>query len=380
MSDLIDKCNEAISIAIMKLMRSANLTFDVSVLLNLKRKFTDDPETLIAVNNTTLLINPELFLKENCNDHQFMLRHEAWHVIGFDILRAKNRDPEVWNEACDYWINHMIYHDDSYKLNLPNGCLYSEKFKDWDKEEIYEYLLDNDENTDDDRLNGDLRDPDTESDDTSDETTEISIEELVAKSAIQAKAAGCKIPAHIEDYLEELYNPKLNWKQILIKYMHSIKKHDYTFKRPNKRFLQHGIILPSCHSEGLGTICVAVDESSSVSDDDYKLYIGAIKDIQTTLEPDLIKVIGFTNKIVHVNNLSKSGDIDLLKYRARGGTNVNCVFNYIEQNKICPEVLIVFSDMETPIPDKPKYDVIWICINNPIWTPPDYGKVIYVNG
>lgn len=379
MSDLIQECDDAISFAIMKLMRSSNLAFDVSILLNLKRQYVNDDDLIIAVNDTTLIVNPEKFLQENKNDQQFMLRHEAWHVIGFDMLRAKDRDPEVWNKACDYWINHMIYHDQSYSLSLPNGCLYSEKFKNWDKEEIYEYLLVDNEKPNNDKYGSDLRDSSDEQSDSYGENDRNKLAELVAKSAIQAKAAGGKIPADIQDYLDNLYSPKLNWKQLLIKYMHSLNRHDYSFKRPNKRFLPQGILLPSSYSEGVGTIYVATDQSSSVSDDDYQRYIGAIKDIQKSLEPELIEVIGFTNKIIHRTKVDKTGDIDLLKYRTRGGTDVRCVFDYIENNKLNPDVLLVFSDMETRLPPKPKYDVIWVCINNPTWVPPNYGKVIYVN-
>lgn len=385
MLDSIERCNNAISESILRMMRSSNLAFDISVLLNLKREYTEDPDIIIAVNSTTLLINPDKFLEESENDRQFMLRHEAWHVIGFDMLRVKDKDPQKWNEACDYWINAMIYHDSSYKLSLPSGGLYSEQFINWDKEKIYEHIVNRSEDTICNKYGSDIRYSD--SDDVSSSMSESlniadvekDLAQMISKSAIQAKSAGGHIPADIQEYLDNLLNPKLKWNQILLKYMNSFAKYDYSFKRPNKRMLHQGIYLPSCYSEKLGTIYIATDESVSVTPEEYKLYIGAIEDIQNNLEPSEINVIGFTTIVTHVTKVEKANDLDLLKKRTLGGTDVRCVFNYIKEKNIRPEVLIVFSDMETRLPDKPNYDVIWVCINNPNWKPPKYGKVIYVN-
>lgn len=382
---LIKQAEEAISIAIMKLMLNKTTTFDVSVICNLKRKFTEDPDVIAAVNSTTLLINPEKFLAMSTNDQQFVLRHEAWHVIGFDSIRAKDKDALIWNQACDYWINLMIADDPNSKLIVPDGCLINRDYTDWDKEEIYADIAANRKRNKKDLLGNDLRKPDSDGSNQSDtngnERDEIQkeIEALIATSAIQTTNAGGVIPESVKTYLNTLYNPKLNWNQILIRYMNAYSKHDYSYKRINRKYLDHGFILPTCYSEAMGEIYIATDSSISVSDAEYGLYAGAIMDIKTRCEPEKLVVLNFTTEVIDNIVIESPKDIDRIRNRTYGGTHIPCVFKYINRNKIKPKVLIVFSDMLSKLPNKPNYDVIWVCVDNPSWIPPNYGRVIYVN-
>lgn len=383
--ETIKQAEDAISVAIMKLMMNKTIAFDVSVICNLKREFTEDPDVIAGVNATTLLINPKRFLAMSINDQQFVLRHEAWHVIGFDSIRAKDKDALIWNQACDYWINLMIADDPNSKLIVPSGCLIDRQYTNWDKEEIYANLIANRKRHKKDLLGNDLRDPDSGSSDESntlcDERNKAQkeIESIITTSAIQAISAGGVIPESVKTYLNNLYNPKLNWNQILIRYMDSYAKHDYSYKRINHKYLDHGFILPTCYSEAMGEIYIATDSSISVSDAEYSLYAGAIMDIKTRCEPEKLVVLSFTTEVIDNIVIESSKDIDRIRSRDYGGTHIPCVFKYIDRNKIKPQVLIVFSDMLSKLPLKPSYDVIWVCVDNPNWKPPSYGRVIYVN-
>lgn len=380
--ELIERANVAISKAIMQLMRVKQLTFDVSVLLNLPRKFTDEVP-LIAVNDVRLLINPTAFLEYSCEEHQFMLRHEAWHIIGFDLLRRLDKDHRTWNMACDYWINSMIKHDPICNLPMPSGGLYDDKFIDWEKEQIYEYLISDFESSKNVEFSTDLIESDNDAD-SQGNTYEQNVEKLekeigaiLAQSALQAKYAGGDVPIEIQKYLDALYAPKINWDGLLLKYMEAYSSFDFSYKRINRKYLCHNIILPSMHSECLDEIYLAVDESSSVSDEDYALYLGAVQEIHRRLQPNNMKVIGFTTRITKVTDVSEINGIEDLKTRTIGGTYIPVVIDYIKENKLNPTVLIVLSDMESHLPAKPTYDVIWICVNNPKWRAP-YGKVVHV--
>lgn len=380
--EIIEKANISISKAIMQLMRYKYLAFDVSVILNLPRKYTTDIP-LIAVSKTTLLINPITFVELSELEQQFALRHEAWHIIGFDLIRLGTKDPKHWNIACDHWINLMITNDSNNKLTAPEGVCCDPKFKGWDKEKIYEYIIQHNEDSQNSKFDYDL---DTSNNMDGQEDTEIlseldelkkEIDSIISQASIQAKFSGGVIPENIKHYLDKLYNPQIKWDRLLVKYMDAYSHFDFSYRKFNRKFLPHNIILPSIYSENLGDIYLALDESASVEDKDYELYLGALQDIRTRLEPTSMTVIGFTTEVTKVVDINDIQDIEDLKARTMGGTYIPCVFDYIKTKRLIPKVLIVFSDMESALPEKPSYDVIWICVNNSNWKPP-YGKVIYV--
>ena len=403
-NELRDKANAAVSTAVMQLMRKPNLAFDTSVLLNLQREFTLNEEITMKVEGTKLIINPNWFCSLSKTDQQWNFRHTAWHIIGFDEVRVGDREEKEWNTACDLWINNMLTDDKGFDIPRPADAAYDPMFRNWEKEDIYQYLLQNQdkqEEMDQDSMAGDCgggQQPESDGDgegqdngngdDNQDgnqpsqgqsrEQLEQDIQNMIAQAAIQAKQAGNQVPSSVEQYLDELYNPKLPWNKLLMKYMTSYNTYDYSYTRIHKKFFPHGIIMPSMYSEGLGPVITANDQSGSVSDKEYEIYLGAIKAIHDDFNPEYIRCLGFTTDVNNDTTIAQDDDFNKLKFRASGGTDIPCVFDYIKANNIKPEVLIIFSDMESRIPtEKPPYDVIWISVGNPHFKAP-FGRTIHV--
>ena len=210
------------------------------------------------------------------------------------------------------------------------------------------------------------------------QTLEKQISNIVQQAAMQTKMMGGKVPSDVEQYLDNLYNPRLPWEKLLLKYMSSISYEDYSYQRINKSFFPHGIILPTIFGEGLGRIAIANDTSCSVSDEAFKAYLGAIKDIKDRLNPEQMDVVSFTTHIEKTWTIREDEDISKIQFRASGGTDLYPVFDHFNQPKNKPQVLIVFSDLEcTPIKQKPDFDVIWICVNNKN-AQTNFGKKIHI--
>ena len=93
---------------------------------------------------------------------------------------------------------------------------------------------------------------------------------------MQTEAAGKQVPDGVKTYLDNLYNPKLPWDKLLLRYMQDmLNREDYSYARPNPHYLHQGFYIPSLHSESLGHIVFAKDESGSVTDDEHKVHLGA---------------------------------------------------------------------------------------------------------
>lgn len=385
----------------MQLMRTSHNAFIVSMLLNMEKQPAENIKS-IELHGTTIKYNPEYIQGLSDNDLKFNLMHECWHLPFFDQIRAKGKDdPKVWNDACDQYINNMIRQDSGCGVKVPDSANCDSKYAGKEKDEIYELLLleaqkQNQQNQD--PMSGDLggsssegdqgvdgdggQDPNQPGQSNTPGQTEQQLQEqiqnMVQQAAMQAKSAGGHVPQSVNQWMEELYNPKLNWEQLLLKYMDSFRMEDYTYQRLNRKMFPHGFLLPTLFSEGLGNIVIANDESGSVSDKEYQTYLGAIKDIKDKLNPTRIDVLNFTTKVVSHHVVEQDEDISKIQFRGCGGTHIPCVFNYIKAEKMKPQVLILFSDMESQMPtEKPPYDVIWIAVNDAKFKPP-FGKAIHV--
>lgn len=192
------------------------------------------------------------------------------------------------------------------------------------------------------------------------------LDNILVKASMASKMAGDKpgsIPGDIQILIEELTNPKLPWNVILQNYMTSFNKDDYSYQRPNRRFTPD-FYLPSLHSEGLDEIAVAVDTSGSVSEDEFRAFLTEINNIKETLNPKKTTIIDFDTSIKHVHTINEGDSIHNLPFSGRGGTDLDCVFDYYGKNK--PNLLLVFSDLWCDqIEDDPGYPVIWVCVDNP---------------
>lgn len=372
--------NDRISKLTMKLMSRKSNAFIVNILLNLKRNYSDVVPTA-GVDGTTLYINPDWFMSCDENKQMFVLLHEAWHLPFRDPIRkASASNPEVMNQAQDHYNNLMIKHDPKNELTIPKDCLCDEKFTNWEKQEIYDYLLKHPEKQCESELSDDVGNGIGSGQNLSQDALDKlddDIQKLVQRAAIQAKAAGGEVPNEIQKELDNLYDPKLPWHQILRKYMSSYARTDYSYARVNKSYFPHGIILPTLHSKSMGKVAIWCDQSYSVTDEDQELYLGTTQAILTKLKPSEIEYGTFTTHVTSHVTLKKPKDMSKIMNRDYGGTDLRCVFNFYETHPK-PKVLILISDMESSLPSvKPNYDVIWVAVGNDNIELP-FGRTIHV--
>lgn len=343
--------------------------FYSTLLFALKVDTKNCPVPTAAVDGTTLFLDEGFFLKLSPEERLGLLAHEVSHLAFQHLLRLGDRDPWVFNIAGDHVINLGLLNA-GYSLPA-NGC-YDRKYTGMTTEQVYDDLM-----KDPPPKNEDLMDV-IYSSGTKEEQEELEqkIMDVIIRGATQAKMKGCsdQIPGEIQIALDKLLNPKLPWNVILANYMNAMAKEDFTFRRPNRRFLPDHY-LPSLYSESLGHVAVAVDTSGSVSDAEFKCFASEINHIQERLNPQRMSIVDFDTSIRNIHEISQGDDIKNLRFSGRGGTDLYPVFKHFDSQK--PQVLIVFSDLECrQIEDDPGYPVIWICISNPHATV-KFGKLIH---
>ena len=144
--------------------------------------------------------------------------------------------------------------------------------------------------------------------------------------------------------------------------MQAIAPTDYSWSRPNRRFIDSGLYLPSLYGEGMGPIVVAIDTSGSVDDDHVNRACAEIFEIAEDVEPERIHVIQCDTRVTDAMDFDAMDVPDRIEINGRGGTKFRPAFDLVEKLGINPDVLIYLTDMGATDLHKvqePLFPVIW---------------------
>lgn len=165
-------------------------------------------------------------------------------------------------------------------------------------------------------------------------------------SAAQATGAG-SMPAEIRRMITELTEPKMNWRELLQQQIQSTVRNDYSFMRPNRKSQSCGAILPGMNNDNSIDISVALDMSGSISDSQARDFLSEVKGIMDQYQDYQIDVMTFDTHVYnHLKYTADDGN-EIAEYplQGGGGTQFDCIWEYLKANDITPRKLIVFSDM-----------------------------------
>lgn len=310
------------------------------------------------------------------------LCHEIGHVIGQHAMRRKDRNHKKWNYAGDAWINDML-----------NDCRIGEPIpqtvdmpgsKDKTTEQIYDELPEpppddgeggggNGKPQYDNGLGDDIKYEDL----TESEIKEIEAQAKVeiAQAAQAAKARG-KLPGKLAEIVSQFINIKTPWYDHLERYMNGMTNNEYTWLRPNRRFIGQGVYLPSTGKvPTMGEVVLQVDISGSVSKTELDYYNGHVKRIMADCNPTRVHVI-YTDTEVKKHDVFEFGEEVSVTYQSGGGTDMVEGLRYIEAQGIEPDVVVTLTDGYTdfPEPNQFSFPQVW-CISSDKTSP--VGETIH---
>lgn len=340
------------------------------------------------VDGKTLKINPNWFMGLNPKQHMAALAHYAWHVAFEHNSRIEDfPDKDKFNKAADY-VNNILLKDAGY--DLPEGFEYDSAHRNMSTDQVYK-IIDPPEQQPQGSPGGGQGDGDgdggydrdvqpVQGDGTEQgkEQAKQEIQDMIVKANTQAQMEGQdagNLPGEIKRMLDELLNPKLDWKTILQNYMNTFQKEDYSWSRPNRRFLPE-YYLPSLHSEAMGHLSVLVDTSCSIGPKEFAAFLTEINSIKESLNPSKLTVVSWDTRVNNVDELNQdeqvSGNVDFV---GGGGTDIQDTFDWLRKHQ--PEVSIIFTDgyYHERSMEGIEGDVIWMIFDNDSFTA-EKGKVI----
>lgn len=291
----------------------------------------------------------------------FCLAHEISHSAFLHFSRRKYRDAKQWNIAGDKVINDILK---EAGFTLYDWVVYQQGASQHTAEDLYQEPPEGGGGGNQYQPGHGLDDMDDSED--MDDATQREVEEqwrvTVAQARNTAKAQG-KMPGALEGIVDKIVSPITPWHKLLERFMTSLVKGDYSWRRPNKRMIGSGLYFPSHNLlPQMGTVVIQSDESGSIGDKEREHFAGHINKILETCRPEKIIVLHTDTHVhKHVDEYELQDLPIQFKTYCCGGTDMTAGIKWCAENGVEPEVFITLTDGYTPWPDKaPQYPLIWL--------------------
>jgi predicted metal-dependent peptidase len=309
-----------------------------------------------ATDGRTIYFNRKFFEPLSVKQVEFVIAHEILHNVFDHMSRREGRNPRIFNIAADYCVNGQLVRDRIGDHTIEGITIFHDsKYYGMGAEEVYDKIFDE---MDEKELNqlGQLLDDhiDWGDKDGKGNKPSYSKEELkqirdeIREATVQAaQAAGAgNTPASVQRMIKELTEPKMNWREILRQQIQSTIKDDYSFMRPNRKGWHMSAILPGTQFKETIDICVAIDMSGSIGDDQAKDFLTEIKGIMQEYQDFKIKVWCFDTKVYNEADYDgySMDEFDDYEVMGGGGTEFDANWSYMKEHDIQPKKFIMFTD------------------------------------
>jgi predicted metal-dependent peptidase len=324
---------------------------------------------------------------------RFVVLHETFHKLYRHLVTWRHlwlEDPQLTNMACDYVINLKIMKDygkDGW-VKMPEGGLLDPKYDGWDAAAVYKDLQQNPPPDDGGGSQGnssgfDEHDWEGAQELSEDEQRDLArdIDEAIRQGALVAGKMG----SGGDRDLEELLKPQVDWREVLREFVSSTcTGNDYsTWRRPNRRFMSSGVYLPSGITERVDELVIAIDTSGSIGTRALTKFLSEVKGVCDTVRPERVRLLYWDTQVC-ADESYEHHELEQLptstKPEGGGGTNVTCVPEYMADNQISAQAIIVLTDGDIfggwGTWSKP---LLWCIIDNKD-AKPDCGKTVHIVG
>jgi predicted metal-dependent peptidase len=373
------KVRNRIDRAKIRLMSRKGTTFFSALLANLKLVI-DRSKPTAATNAISLWMNPDMVHELTEDETLGVMLHEVMHVsaehCNFELYKDYNQ--YVLGLAMDHWINNLI---EGMGYKLPSFRVMDPKYRDWPTMKIYHDLMKNPPPQPPDWQPDRLGKPS----DMTEDAYKHQVESNILKAALQAQMANDpgSIPGNIQVMIEDMVSPQLPWNLILYKYMDAYAKEDYSWAKPNRRYMPD-FYFPGMHSEQIQGVASGVDVSGSMMDEIDEV-MAENRYIKELINPEWFHLMTW-DTIVHHNKVYQQYDelpTEELPDGGAGGTIVGPFLDLLREKQ--PRFALIFTDgyiESRPKTHDIKSDIYWVITkkgNNDFKAPNGVGEVIFMN-
>jgi len=350
------------------------------IIMNLEFR-RDDSIPTACTDGRRVMYNPKFLTPMTDGQVNFVLMHEVLHILLLHCSRGRGKDPQLWNIAADMIVNDALTSVPMYKAmkesRIPferpaDGIFVDGVWDDDSTENLYAWIVNNNKgrkkgdrltvsrrlnNSDTGKLDralpkphsgqvgGDLMKPEGSA--LENEALAAEIQQIIRQASSKAKGRGLTASAPVPDEVFGLTETKrLNWKALLKGMLTNAQSDESSWSTPERKYLHMDMILPG-HTEDeetLEEVWAFVDSSGSVGRDEMSQFLTQLHRILK--EFHCVMHLAYWDTSVTDVYRSIKTEKKLLECLPRhsGGTDINCVYRWIRENKVKPGVMLVLTD------------------------------------
>lgn len=211
----------------------------------------------------------------------------------------------------------------------------------------------------------------------------VAKELLNLRGAAKGKDDNGKEEDFVERAWQRVNTAKLNWRKLLDSFIQE-EVCDYSFTPPDRRLQDSEFFLPDYNvlTERPKEVLFMVDTSGSIDEDTLSAVYAEICNALTQFNGGLVGVLCFFDMVVHGQTyFSDVTDLLQIKPYGGGGTDFNCIFEYINRSFENSQItnVVIFTDGEAEFPDEgmaSNTPVLWLFTEKGV--KPPWGKYAYV--
>ena len=340
----------------------------------------------LRTNGPELQYNPEFMVSLSQAEQAGVVAHEVLHCALLHPYRRGHREPEQWNEACDYVVNLLLIDSG---MTLPKNVLLDRRFAGMSAEQVYSKLASDQEKQqgsgdgggDEGQRQEELASPDGSKSQQSGKGkgqqptgdfvdapfTEVEGPgqmtetdwQIAVEQAIRVSSGAGKLPAGMEVAVKQTHEVTVDWVTELKDFVTNTAPSDYTWSMPNRRHIGAGVYLPGVKRENVGRLVVAIDSSGSTSSF-LNRFASEFHGILAEARPEAV-VLLYCDAVV--SNAGEFGPDDFPTLRAvgGGGTAFQPVFDYVEREGLDAQAIVYLTDLDNSDQLRaPSIPVLWI--------------------
>jgi predicted metal-dependent peptidase len=353
-----------------------------------------------AVDGRNFYFNEKFLQSLTQKELEFVFAHEVLHCVYAHVgvfTRRGSRDPKLWNFAGDYIINQeLVDQRIGEKPDIP--LLLDEQFRGMFTEQVYDILYEQNKKNKqafmemigqgnfDHHMDGDGDMKDGQGNDSSpckagdlptvlddndlkeiaeklgydttgkngpipmtdEEKANLGNEWKTATQQAARSAQAGTLPAGVKRMMDALKRPKMDWRELCQTSLKSLLKSDYTFMRPSRKTWGSDIILPGMDTDTTIDIAICIDASGSIDQPMVTEFLSEVQGIMeefTTFKMHLwfFDTETYSKYQFDSDSVSTIADVGVV-IEGGGGTDFMCNWEYLKDQDIQPNQLIMFTD------------------------------------
>ncbi len=319
---------------------------------------------------------------------RFVVLHECEHKMRRHLTVFQHLwkvDPQCANMAMDYVINRNLKTYEPF-IEMPKAVpgLYDPQFNGMNEVQIFNKLREQGQGGQGEGQGTGFDGHDWADAKSGEEALQQAreLDAAVRQGALVASKSGA---GKENPLIGELLVPQVRWEDELAEFVSTTcTGNDYsTWARCNRRYISQGIYMPSGISEAVGEIVVACDTSGSMWGEPLRRVMTELVALCDLVKPSRVHVLYWDTAVAQAEAFGGPGDppldglLSLSKPAGGGGTNVDCVPDWLRQNGIAPQACVVLTDGEVCGWGQWDWPVLWAVIGNERARPP-MGRMIHV--